>query len=81
MIVLVTRRYLVPIGDEETVVSGGKMMVARMNQDKITMRRSGDVDARYGLTVASNSTALAASGWVDPAAYRLVGIAPGEEAQ
>ena len=80
MIVLVTRRYFVAIRDEEAVVSCGKMVVARMNEIK-PAGRSGDVDTRYRLTVATYFTALAASGWVNPAADRLVSIAPGEEAQ
>ena len=81
VIILVTRRYLVSIGDKEAMVSGGKMMVARMNENKKPARRSGDVCARYCLAVAPDFIALTACGWVDPATDRLVGLAPGEETQ
>ena len=81
VIIFVTRRYLLSIRDEETVVSGGKMMVARMNQNKITMRRSGDVDARYCLAVPANVVAAAASGWVGPVTDNLVGIASRQKAR
>jgi hypothetical protein len=81
MVVLVTRRNFVSIRNKKAVIPRGKVMVARMNKYMKPARRSRDVNARYGLTVASDPSSLTTSRWIDPAGDGLVGIAPGKEAQ
>ena len=80
MVVVVTRRNFVAVRNKELVASGRIMMVSGLYENRIPMRSSCHVGARYSLAVTAGFLVLAACGRVRPTATGLVGIALDEKA-
>ena len=81
MIVFIAGEKFVPIGDKKRVISGGEVMISRMNENGETTRHSAHVRTRYRLAMTAHVTALAAGRRVGPTTDGPVCFAGCEKAQ
>ena len=75
VIVAVSGRNLVPVGNEKLVASGGEMMVARLKDNRKPSAAFADNPAGDGVAVPAHVVAVAAGRRIGPVTTGLVGVA------